>query len=178
VPGLDSFAAVAAYQGRGRDLVVGLKSRGRHAGLDAVGAALAEAAHGRPVDAVTWPPTTARRRRRRGFDQAELLARAAARHLGRPARSTLRRLGGPQAGRAASARWSGARFVGRGHQPGRLLLVDDVVTTGATLGHAAAALRSAGALEVHAVALARTPLKVVVPGAEDRGDGGLPATNG
>lgn len=176
--GLDSFAAVVAYEGRGRDLVVGLKWRGRHGDLGRLAWAMAAAASGPAVDAVTWPPTTARRRRRRGFDQAELLARAVARLLDRPATPTLHRRGAPQAGRAAAARRSGARFRVRGRPPARLLLVDDVVTTGATLGHAGAALRASGAVEVHGVALARTPLKVTTATAEDRGGDGLIPTNG
>ncbi len=172
LPGLDSFVALVGYEGRGRDLVVGLKYRGRHAGLDRVAGALAGCVDRAVVDAVTWAPTTRVRRRRRGYDQAEVLARAVARALGLRCVATLRRHGPPQTGRAAADRRSGARFEGRPRPPGRVLLVDDVVTTGATLRHAASALRVAGAVSVHGLALARTPLKVVVGGAEDRGDAG------
>ncbi len=115
------------------------------------------------VDVVTWPPTSAARRRRRGYDQAELAARALAGHLGRPARSLLRREAGPpQTGRSAADRRHGPRFTARRGAAAqvagaRVLLVDDVVTTGATLRAAARILAELGADEVHGLALARTP---------------------
>ena len=112
-----------------------------------------------PVDVVTWAPTTPARLRARGFDQARLLARAVARELHLPCRPLLRRNPGPaQTGRDAAARHTGPAFAGRTPLAGRrVLLVDDVVTTGATVSAAARALRRAGAERVTVVAAARTP---------------------
>ena len=123
-PGLDRCAAVLIYAGTGRELVARLKYRNRRAPLDRLAAAMAERVLAEP-DVVTWAPTTRSRWRRRGYDQAELLARAVARRLGRPCRRLLARLPGPaQTGlsltqrrvapdRAATAR---ARRRRRGHQ--------------------------------------------------------------
>ena len=113
------------------------------------------------VDLVTWVPTSSQRRRHRGFDHAELLARAVARAVRRPCQSLLRRRPGPpQTGRSLAERRCGPSFEARCPSPARVLIVDDVVTSGATVTAAASALRAAGALEVRAVVAARTPPKV------------------
>ena len=97
----------------------------------------------------------------RGYDQAEALARPLAAALGLPFRRLLaRRHRRPQTGLARVERARNVRGTFRlGREPVRgttVLLVDDVMTTGATLGDAAAALRRGGATVVAAV-LARTP---------------------
>lgn len=112
------------------------------------------------LEVVTWVPTTAAHRRRRGVDQAEVLAAAVAGALGLPCRSLLRRLPGPpQAGRGAAARRLGPPLaVRRGSVvPAGVLVVDDVVTSGGSVAAAARALRAAGAGRVVAAAAARTP---------------------
>lgn len=100
------------------------------------------------------------RLRRRGFNQAELLAKPLARDLDRPIVAALRRIrsGPAQAHLKAAERRKNARDA---FAPGTVpvvgrsaLLVDDVTTTGSTLLAAATALRSAGVREVVAVTLA------------------------
>jgi predicted amidophosphoribosyltransferase len=178
--GLDGCRSLLRYDGAGRELVARLKyrnARGAVAWLAEGMARLVGAFLRRgPIDVVTWAPTSAARRRQRGFDQAELLARAVARRLGLPCRPLLVRLPGPpQTGRsAADRRRLGAVFrvrdgpggVTAGLVGAHVLVVDDVVTSGATLSAAAMALRSAGATSVVAVTAGRTPLKVLDPSAD------------
>ena len=115
------------------------------------------------IDVVTWAPTSARRVRRRGYDQAEAIARAVARRLGVPCRRLLYRAHGePQTGKSRADRLVGPSFRARRPRPGlTVLVVDDVVTTGATLRTAADALRSAGVAHVELVAAASAQLRPV-----------------
>ena len=162
-PGVDACFSLLAYEGAGRELLARLKYHNARSSLRWLAEAMAALVAGLTLDAVTWAPTSAARRRARGFDQAGELARAVARVLGLPAPLLLRRLPGPpQTGLPAGRRRSGPRFVRAMLRapPPRLLLVDDVVTTGATLAAAAAALRSAGVTELTVVTAGRTPLKL------------------
>jgi predicted amidophosphoribosyltransferase len=157
-PGVDSCWAFLSYDGAGRELVARLKYRNARGSVPFLARGMA-AVVGEPVDLVTWAPTTPARLRARGFDQARLLAKAVAADLRLPCRPLLRREPGPaQTGRDAVARQRGPGFSARRPLPGRrVLLVDDVVTTGATLAAASRALKAAGAATVHVVAAARTP---------------------
>jgi predicted amidophosphoribosyltransferase len=169
--GLDSCVAALSYTGAGRELVARLKYRNARAVLPALADAVAALVDSATVDVVTWAPTSAARRRDRGFDQARLLARAVARRLRRPCRALLvRQAGPPQTGRPRRERFEGPGFTAIRRPPPRVLIVDDVVTTGATVVAAARALRSAGALEVRAAAAARTPLKSSAPLSDAAGD--------
>jgi ComF family protein len=158
---LDTCGALLAYEGVGRELVARLKYRNARAAAGFLADSMAALVDPLDIDVVTWVPTTAARRRRRGFDQARLLARLIARRLDRPLRPFLVRAPGPaQTGRARVARRQGPEFTGRtGARGARVLLVDDVVTTGATMTSAARALRASGAARVHGLAAARTSLK-------------------
>jgi ComF family protein len=119
---------------------------------------------GRAGDVLVPVPVHAQRRRERGYDQAVLIARAAAVELGMPCLEALvrARATAPQYRldrRHRAANMAEAFVVGRGMQPriaGRwVVLVDDVVTTGSTLCESAEALLAAGARAVSAVTVAR-----------------------
>lgn len=151
-----------SYEGVGATLVRRLKFANHRDALGPLAAALAGLLETHPetrlVDSVTWVPTTARRRRERGFDQAQLLAVAVATELGMACRASLRRLDTThQVGRGRLERLAGPTLVARSAGAGaRWLVVDDVVTTGATMTSAATALLDAGAASVVGAALART----------------------
>jgi ComF family protein len=113
------------------------------------------------ITAVAAIPLHGARYRSRQYDQAQLLARRAARALKLPfepralrrVRNTARQVGETLAAREANVRGA---FVGHGWMKGaRVLLVDDVVTTGATARAAAQALLLAGARQVDVAAAAR-----------------------
>jgi predicted amidophosphoribosyltransferase len=157
------FPACFAYAGAGRSVVAALKYRNARAVAPWVAGRLAGVVErdlaGEPVGVVTWAPTGVDRRRHRGFDQGELLARALGRELHRPVRRLLARpIGrGPQTGRSRAQRLNGPAFVAhRSVVAAHVLVVDDVVTTGATLRAARRALIAAGAASVRCVAVAAT----------------------
>jgi ComF family protein len=178
-PAFERLIAAYSYEGPVEAVITGLKYRR----LDYLGSHLAgslapilgsrEPPGGTPGSAVRWDlvvpvPLHWRRRWGRGYNQAERIARPLARHLGLPCRELLRRrratrpqarlaradrLENPAGAFAVRRRFGFAdRLAGR-----RVLLVDDVATTGATLDAAARALLRAGVSGVTAVAGARTP---------------------
>jgi ComF family protein len=114
------------------------------------------------LDAVVPIPSTRRRNRERGYDPSLLLARSLAGALGKPLACLVARTRDtpPQSqlpARRREANVRGAFRASRRAQGLAILLVDDVVTTGATAFAAARALRDAGASRVDLLALARTP---------------------
>lgn len=154
------------FTGRARDVVLGFKYRNRRqlaghlAGLLVNRLLAAGIRPGVDVDVVTWAPTSPRRRRQRGFDQAQLVAEQVARQLGLRSRRLLERDGAQpaQTGRGRVDRLQGPTFRIRPDVAGRrVLVIDDVVTTGATLRSAAECLRGAGAIDVVSAAVASTP---------------------
>lgn len=154
--------APVAYEGPGRDLVRALKFRGALALAREMSAiAVASAPDGLLRGGLVPVPLHPVRLRKRGFNQAAVLAEAIGRITGLASSDCLRRRGPgpPQVGRSRGARLAGpAGSIGaRGPVPPVALLVDDVVTTGATLAACASALRQAGTTEVAAIAFARTP---------------------
>jgi predicted amidophosphoribosyltransferase len=157
--------APLAYRGGARALAQALKFRGAVALADDMAAAIVAGVPPELIErtALVPVPLHPSRRRRRGFNQAERLAGAIAARAGAPVADCLSRGGprGTQMGRDHDERLaalSGTISVRIGARPPpRALLVDDVVTTGATLLACAAALRAAGAEGVAAIAYARTP---------------------
>ncbi|MDY5564743.1 MAG: ComF family protein [Candidatus Limivicinus sp.] len=115
-------------------------------------------------DSITWVPLSRRRLRRRGYDQAELLAKLIAKHLGQsPVRLLKKQRDTPPQSKTGSVEKRRANIAGAYAclrpelvQGKQVLLVDDIVTTGATLSEAARVLKKAGAKEVICATLARS----------------------
>jgi len=163
-------AAGAEYRGAVRRILLAYKEEGRTvlggplAGL--LAAALADGAWGPEVELCAVPSTRAAYRRR-GFDPVRgILARTGlpAVRLLAPARAHAQQ---KALGRTERQENLHGVHRARGRLEGRrVLLVDDVVTTGATLAEAARAIRAAGGEVVGAVAIAATPLRRIAPGGD------------
>ncbi len=159
----DAAWAAVAFEGAARDAVHALKFAGARPLAGVMAAQIAAAAPPALLapGAVLVPvPAHPGRRRARGYDQAELLARALARRTGLSVRLVLRRGGGAtrQVGASRDVRRAPGRLAiaAVARSPRSVVLVDDVHTTGATLEACAAVLKGAGALRVTAVTWART----------------------
>jgi ComF family protein len=166
--GFDAALALGPYSGDIQDLCLRLKHE-RNAWLaawlaDIFVEARCDAISHLPRDAWIVPvPLHWRRRWRRGYNQAEALAHGLARRLSLPIHQPLRRLVATERlahkGRTARAEIMHGAFRARPNRQlvGRtVLLIDDVLTTGATCGDAARALKKAGAARVVVVVIART----------------------
>lgn len=141
---------VALYDYRGpiAAAVATAKLAGATAAWPTLGRSLGDrvAAEGSQADVVTWVTTPGRRVRARGIDHAQVLAEAVGRRLSLPVRRLL----------DAAPSASNDRYRARLTLPGtQVLLIDDVVTTGATAWRAAARLRGAGADRIELAVLAR-----------------------
>lgn len=152
-----------AYAGPAAGLVAALKFRGALPCARLMAAhVVAGAPPGLLLDgaALVPVPTHPSRARRRGYDQAHVLARALSARTGLPVRASLRRTGSRtrQRGSTRAERLGEGRLElhCRAPAPEQVILVDDVHTTGATLRAAALAVRAAGARDVVAVTWART----------------------
>ena len=159
--GFDGARAPLRYEGVGKELVHELKYRGYARVVEKVMAPLMAASLDRSrFDGVVAVPLHRTRLVKRGFNQAESMARGVAERINAPVLDKLKvvRRTRDQVELSAEARRtnvSGA-YASRGPVAGRILLVDDVFTTGATLSECAGILRKAGAKEVHALTLCRT----------------------
>lgn len=157
------------YEGIVRNGILHFKFCGGSAAADTLGMLIAECAADRfsgAFDTVTWVPVSGKRLRKRGYDQARLLAEAACRRWNMKPERLLRKssdnpaqsgLDGAAARRAnvlgVYDPVSDKKIIHR-----RILLVDDVVTTGATLNECVRVLQDAGAADVMCVTLARARL--------------------
>ena len=157
-PGLDRAWSSAAHEGVARDLVTALKFRR----LTPVAGLIADRVQWlAPADllsgAIVPVPAAPLRLRKRGFDPAGEIAAALAERLGAPVEDCLsRRGGGRQVGKRRAQRIGHPpRIEVRAGVPRSALLIDDVLTTGATLSACARALRGAGAVRVVAITFAR-----------------------
>jgi predicted amidophosphoribosyltransferase len=157
-PGLDRAWSSAPYESVARDLVVALKFRRLLPAAELMADRIHWLAPATLLGGVIVPvPAAPLRRLRRGFDPAAELAESLADRLDASLRPCLaRRGGGRQVGKRRSARLGAPpRIQARREAPSSVLLVDDVLTTGATLSACARALRGAGAVRVVAVTFAR-----------------------
>ncbi len=162
---LDSFAAVWYYEGCVRNSLLGYKFRGRRSRAGAYGRLLAmvvQREYPEGFDVLTWVPISSLRRFRRGYDQTRLLANALGRELGMPPVPALKKVrhNRPQSGiHGAEKRRANVLGAYRAVDPEalagkRVLLIDDILTTGATAGECARVLKTAGAKEVYCAAVA------------------------
>lgn len=156
--------ALYPYVGPWRQAVQALKYR-RDRGLALLFARLAHEHLQRlswPISCVVPIPLDPRRQRQRGYNQVDLWARRLAHYLGWPYCPQLlqrHRATASQVGLSRQARWANVREAFRASPQvygRRVLLVDDVLTTGATLNEATQALLRAGAVAVYGFVLART----------------------
>lgn len=165
-PGLPPLTAVAAYDGPVRALLIAHKERGRLGLTPVLGAAVASAAAGHQPQVLVPVPSSAAARRARGFDHTLRLARAAAanlRDVGVVPLLAVRRAVADSAGLSAAQRshnLTGAFAADPRLLPllqgRRVVVVDDLVTTGASLVEAARALGAAGIPVAGAAAVAAT----------------------
>lgn len=160
LPFLDSWTSVWYYEGNVRNSILRYKfHRARHYA----------AAYGRLLamrilrdypdgfDVLSWVPISPLRKVKRGYDQVELLAAAVGRELGMKPERTLRKVrhNRPQSGITERAQRK-ANVLGvyrpvrtERFRDKRVLMIDDIITSGATAGEAARTLLTAGAKEVH-----------------------------
>lgn len=156
----DGAFAPVAYEGPVPALIRALKEDGAIPVADLMAAVIVAAMPERFIDGdplVVPVPADPWRARRRGVDHADAIARALARRArlrhGSPLSRRHRRR---QAGRRRRERLSDGAQLGCAPVSGRILLVDDVHTTGATLDQAARVLLACGAGEVHCLTFGRT----------------------
>lgn len=173
IPGIGETVILWNYEGHVRESLLRFKFSGKSAYGEIYGRLLAMKLTRENVraDLITWVPVSPKRRRERGYDQSELIARSVGRELGVQTRPLLRKLrhNTAQSEISGAARRrenvQDAYAVTEAHllQGRRILLIDDILTTGATAGECARMLRAAGA--------ERITLAVVASGKNADNDG-------
>lgn len=158
---IDYVWFAASYEQTMRDTLWGYKYHRQRALRWPLAYLVVSTIHLRNADVVSWVPTSPPRRRQRGYDHAELLARCVAKELALPARPLLARKGvARQVGVSRQKRWQQAQEQytlksGKTLTGMRVLLVDDIVTSGATLAACAHLLKAAGVGSVSAAVVAK-----------------------
>lgn len=162
---LDSFAAVWYYEKNIRRSLLRFKFYGKRSYAKSYGRLLAmELLNEHPdgFDILTWVPISPLRKLRRGYDQVELIAKAVGTELGVEPVPLLKKIRSnpPQARISGEARRR-ANVLGvyalredAAVHGKKIVLLDDILTTGATMGEAARVLLTAGAKEIHGAAVA------------------------
>lgn len=164
IPHIKSWLALWQYTGVVRDSLMRYKFGQRRSYCTTYGRELAQKIRDSKIsyDVITWVPVSALRKFSRGYDQVELIAEVVGRELGvAPVRllhkhrhnrkqSTVRGLEKKKRNVRGVYRVPDAEAV-RGK---RILLLEDIITTGATIGEAAKTLKEAGAKEIHAACVA------------------------
>lgn len=164
---LESYAAVWYYEGDARSSILRFKFGGKRGYAHGYGKLLAMKLleqHPDGFDLLTWVPTAWQRCVKRGYDQTELIARAVGRELGVKPVKLLKKVRNtpPQSGITGHAErranvLNAYRLVGkRPVKDKKILLIDDIITTGATAGECARVLLTAGAQEICCGAVAVT----------------------
>ena len=162
---LDSFTAVWYYEDTVRRSLLRYKFYGARGFAQSYGRLLAMKllqTHPEGFDCLTWVPVSRLRKLRRGYDQVELLAKAVGRELGMEPVPLLKKVrhNRPQSGLSDAAQRR-ANVLGVYRETNReavagkrILLLDDILTTGATAGECARVLLTNGAKEIHCAAIA------------------------
>ena len=164
VPHIDALTAVWMYEGDVRKSIHRYKFGGARHYADVYGRLLAmRILRDLPeAEVITWVPVSRKRKRERGYDQVELLAEAVSRELGIPREALLEKFRDNRANSGLKtpaerrANVLGVYKVPEGAdiRGKRVLLLDDIVTTGATASECARVLLTAGAKEVLFAAVA------------------------
>lgn len=157
--GFGRCASPLLYEDAVRESLLRFKFHGAQSAAEGYGELLARCAAeelGGQFDTVTWVPVSKKREHERGYDQAYLLAKETARHWGIEPVRLLRktRNNAAQSGLSSAAERRGnvlgvytAENIDK-IRGAKILLIDDILTTGATLGECVRVLREAGAADV------------------------------
>lgn len=162
---IEAWTALWYYEGHARESLLRYKFGRRRSYAPSYGRLLAlriQEELGSEFDAITWVPVSRKRRRHRGFDQVELLAKAVSRELGIPAVCLLKKTRHTPAQSSLSQSAERRANVLGAYEPvrpfpasgQRVLLLDDIITTGSTVQECAKTLLIGGAGSVCCAAVA------------------------